>query len=60
MQHVHSLAKDASGLLAGTCNVDPAQHGLTSNEEQTASGAPNVRNSRLPLGLRLKEFFLST
>lgn len=43
MQHVNSLAKDIAGLLEGTCNPDPAQHGLTSEEERVNSSAPIVR-----------------
>ena len=45
MQHVHSLAKDVSGLLDGSRNPDPSQHGLTTEEERIASSAPNVCSS---------------
>jgi len=42
MQHVHSLARNISGLMDGSCNPDPAKFGLTSDEERISSSAPNV------------------
>ena len=43
MQHVHALAADVRGLLDGTSNPDPSQHGLTSEEERATSSTPQVQ-----------------
>jgi hypothetical protein len=37
MQHAASTAKMLEEILAGCTNPDPAQHGMTTEEERTAS-----------------------
>lgn len=37
MQHAAATAKMLEEILAGCTNPDPAQHGMTTEEEQTAS-----------------------
>ena len=44
MQHVNALARNVSGLMDGSWNPDPSQHGLNTEEERVSSSAPIVRH----------------
>lgn len=42
MQHVFTVARRVAALLDGATDPDPAQHGLTTEEERAASTSTQV------------------
>ena len=42
MQHVFVMANHVTALLNGATDPDPSQHGMTSEEERSASSNPQV------------------
>lgn len=54
MQHVFAVASRVAALLDGATDPDPAQHGLTTEEERAAAISTQVR---LPLHVLYQEIF---
>ncbi len=42
MQHVAAVATHINALLQGVTDLDPQQHGMTTEEERIASSCPQV------------------
>ena len=43
MQHVFTVARRVAALLDGATDPDPAQHGLTTEEERAASSSTSTQ-----------------